>query len=179
MVLRSLTRPYAMPGLRVGYAVASPDMIERLRQYQNPWSVSTAAEAAALAVLDDDDDLGGAIPLIASEAPRVLDRLWEIPGLRPAWPGRDRPNLAPSLPNYLLVSLVDTPWTSVGVQEALAGRGLLVRECSDFPGLEVEAVLTGPEQLVATRGHLRIGLRSPAENERLLDALAKVLAGSP
>src|SRR4051794_34870953 len=52
-VLRSLTHVYAMPGLRVGYAVTSPDMVTRLHQYQDPWTVTQAAEAAALAAIDD------------------------------------------------------------------------------------------------------------------------------
>ena len=58
------------------------------------------------------------------------------------------------------------------MHEALARRGFLVRECSDFRGLEVGALLTGPDQLVATQGHLRIAVRTPAENDALLAALA-------
>jgi threonine-phosphate decarboxylase len=54
VVLRSMTKIYAIPGLRIGYAVAAPEMITRLRRCQQPWSVTTAAEAAALASLDDD-----------------------------------------------------------------------------------------------------------------------------
>jgi threonine-phosphate decarboxylase len=176
LVLRSLTKIHAIPGLRIGYAIAPPDMVTRLRQYQNPWSVSPPAEAAALAALDDDEHRARTVDFVASESARMLDRLWDLPGLRPAWPARERPPDAPPLPNFLLVSLADTPLTSTRVHDDLARLGLIVRECSDFHGLEEGALLTGPDQLVATRGHLRIGLRGPAENDRLLAALAVIMS---
>ncbi|WP_435018920.1 pyridoxal phosphate-dependent aminotransferase [Tundrisphaera sp. TA3] len=179
MVLRSFTRAFALPGLRVGYAIAPPDMVTRLRQYQEAWTVSAPAEAAALAALDDRAYQERTVELVGREAERLADRLWDIPGLRPAWPDRIRPDRAPGLANFLLVSLAQTDWTSIQLQEALARRGLLVRECSDFPGLEVGALLTGPDQLVATQGHLRIGVRMPDDNGRLADALAELLASGP
>ncbi len=123
-----------MPGLRVGYAIAPPDMVTRLRQYQDPWTVTAPAEAAALAALDDAEYRERSVDLIAEESRRLVDRLWEIPGLRPAWPDRVRPDSAPPLPNFVLVSLTQTDWDSIRLQEALATRGIFVRECSDFPG---------------------------------------------
>ena len=179
LVLRSLSSVYALPGLRVGYAIAPPDMVTRLRQYQDPWTLSEAAEAASLAALDDVEYREKTVELLARESRRLVDRLWEIPGLRPAWPDRARPDSAPPLPNFALVSLTQTDWDSVRLHEALARRGLLVRECSDFPGLEVGALLTGPDQLVATRGHLRIAVRNPEENDRLLVELAGLLRSDP
>jgi threonine-phosphate decarboxylase len=172
LVLRSLTKIYAIPGLRIGYAIASPDMVERLGQYQNPWSVSAPAEAAALAALDEDEYLERTRALISAEATRICNRLWDLPGVRPAWPTSQRPN-------FLLVSLTDTSWNSVQLRDALARRGVLVRECSNFHGLEPGAVLTGPDQLVATQGHVRIGLRTPPENDHLLAALTETLAKTP
>jgi threonine-phosphate decarboxylase len=179
LVLRALTKIYAFPGLRIGYAIGSPDMVVRLREYQNPWSVTAPAEAAALAALDDDEYLERTIAFVTRESARVLDRLWDLPGLRPAWPSRERPASAPPLPNFLLLSLTESSLTSIELHDALARRGLLVRECSNFAGLEVGSILTGPDQLVATRGHIRIGLRCSAANDRLLDALEEILKGSP
>lgn len=179
LVLRSFGRAYALPGLRAGYAIAPPDMVTRLRQYQDARAVSAPAEAAALAALDDRDYLARTHAEVAPEAARFADRLWDIPGLRPAWPDRARPESAPALPHFVLASLTQTDWTSIQLHEALARRGFLVRECSDFPGLEGDALLTGPDRLVATRGHLRIGVRSRADNDRLLDALGDLLGSSP
>ncbi len=179
LVLRSFSKFYAMPGLRVGYAIAPPDMVERLRQFQDPWTVSAPAEAAALAALDELEYSQRSKEFIARESVRVMERLWEIDGLRPVWPDRVRPDRASPLPNFLLVSLTQTDWDSGGLQEALAQRGYLVRECSDFAGLEVGALLTGPDQLVATRGQIRIGLKTPEENDRLLDAIEDLLEAGP
>jgi threonine-phosphate decarboxylase len=179
LVLRSFSNFYAIPGLRVGYAIAPPDMVTRIRQYQDPWTVAYPAEAAALAALDDVDYRQRSVTMLAEESKRLVDRLWDIPGLRPAWPDRVRPDSAPPLPNFVLVSLTQTDWDSIRLQEALATRGLFVRECSDFPGLEVGALLTGTDQLVATRGQIRVAVRNPVENDRLLAELTDLLESGP
>lgn len=179
LVLRSFSNFYAMPGLRVGYAIAPPDMVTRLRQYQDPWTITAAAEAAALAAIEDSGYREQSVEGIARESRRLVERLWEIPGLRPAWPDRVRPESAPPLPNFVLISLTQTDWDSVRLHEALARRGFLVRECSDFPGLEVGSLLTGPDQLVATRGQIRVAVRRPEENDRLLAKLADLLRSAP
>ena len=179
IVLRSMTKIYAFPGLRIGYAIAAPDMVSRLRRCQQPWTVATAAELAAMVALDDDEYLDRTIDLIATESARLTDRLWDIPGIRPAWPARDRPDSAPPPPNFVLVSLVDTPWTSVQAQDALARRGIFVRECSNYSGLEVGALLTGAGHAIETRGHLRFCVRTPDENDQLLETLAEIMESRP
>jgi threonine-phosphate decarboxylase len=179
LVLRSLTKFFAIPGLRVGYAVGSADLVTRLGQYQDPWTVSAPAQMGALAALEDVEYSDQSIPLLRGEFSRVAERLWDLRGVRPAWPLRAMPSDASLAPIFILASLTDTPWNSHQVHEALARRGFLVRECSDFRGLEVGALLTGHDQLVATQGHLRIALRRPDENDRLLAALADVLNSEP
>jgi threonine-phosphate decarboxylase len=179
IVLRSMTKIYAFPGLRIGYAVASSEMIRKLRRQQQPWTVTTAAEAAAMAAVDDEAYLGRTIDLIATESARLTDRLWDLPGLRPAWPGRERPRSAPSMPNFVLVSLVDTPWDSLQLQEALARRGLFARECSNYRGLEIGATVTGPGRSFPTNGHLRFCVRTPAQNDLLLETLSNIMSERP
>lgn len=176
IVMRSMTKIYAIPGLRIGYAVASPTMVARLKSCQQPWSVTTAAEAAAHASVDDDEYLQRTIELIATESSRLTDRLWDIPGLRPAWPGPERPRSAPPTANFVLASLVDTDWTSLLLQDALAKRGLLVRECSNYSGLEPGGLVTGPGGLAfETRGHVRFCVRTSGENDMLVATLNEVM----
>jgi threonine-phosphate decarboxylase len=80
----------------------------------------------------------------------------------------------------VLVSLVDTPWTSVQVHEELARRGILVRECSNFSGLEPGGVITGPNGLsIVTQGHMRFAVRTKAENDKLLTILSDILSDRP
>ncbi len=179
IVMRSMTKIYSTPGLRVGYLVASPGMVAKLRRSQQPWTVTTAAEVAALASLDDDEYLQRTIELIATESIRMTDRLWDVPGIRPVWPGPDRPSWAAPMANFVLVSLVDTPWTSTQVQDVLARRGLLARECSNYHGLEIGAVVTGPGISFETRGHLRFCVRTPGENDLMMSTLAEVMRSRP
>jgi threonine-phosphate decarboxylase len=179
IVLRSMTKIFAFPGLRIGYAVASPELINRLRRSQQPWSVTTAAEVAAIAALDDDEYLARTIELIGVESARLTDRLWDLPGLRPAWPARERPEWAPSMPNFVLVSLVGSAWTSTQLQDALARNGIFARECTNYRGLEIGSVVTGPDRRFETGGHLRFCVRTPAENDQLLATLSKILATRP
>lgn len=179
VVLRSMTKIYAFPGLRIGYAVGSPEIVGKLRRCQQPWSVTTAAEFAAIAALDDADYLRRTVDLIARESVRLTDRLWDVPGIRPVWPGAVRPRTALPLPNFVLVSLVDTLWTSTQVQDALAYRGIFVRECSNYRRLEIGSVITGPGQKAVTRGHLRFCVRNPAENDLLVATLTDIMSREP
>ena len=179
IVLRSMTKIFAFPGLRIGYAVASSEMIRKLKRSQQPWTVTTAAEVAAIAALDDEAYLGRTIDLIATESARLTEGLWDLPGLRPVWPARERPRSVPSMPNFVLVSLVDTPWDSLQLQEALARRGLFARECSNYRGLEIGSTVTGPERSFQTNGHLRFCVRTPAQNDLLLSTLADLMGSRP
>ena len=180
VVLRSMTKIYAIPGLRIGYAVAAPEMIARLRRNQQPWTVTTAAEVAALASLDDDEYLGRTIELIQAEAARLTDRLWDVPGLRPAWPDRDRPGvgpvaaeLRPRQPGRHALDLDPgsrTPWPAAASWSASAPT---------IAGLEPGSVVTAPGLAIETRGHLRFCVRTPDENDLLLATLTALMSTDP
>ena len=64
-------------------------------------------------------------------------------------------------------------------QQWLLDRGLLVRECSNYCGLEVGSRLTGPGLAFETRGHLRFCVRNPDENDLLLATLADIMTSRP
>lgn len=180
VALRSVTKIFAMPGLRVGYAVASEEIVQRLRHFQNPWSVDSSSEDALKAALNDREYLERTLDLMGVQSAWLTERLWEIPGLRPVWPESERPQDAPPLPNWALVSITEeTPWTSVALQEALARRGILARECSNFRGLEPGSVLTGHGQEVATQGHLRFAVGTAAQNDQIVSTLSDLMATSP
>ena len=83
------------------------------------------------------------------------------------------------MPNFVLASLVDTSWTSVQVQEALAHQGIFVRECSNYRGLEIGSVVTGPDLAIETGGHLRFCVRTRTENDLLLSTLANIMSSDP
>lgn len=117
VVLRSMTKDGALAGLRLGYAVAREDIVERLRALQPSWSVNAAAQAAGLAALADAEHLARA----RAEVRRAVAYLREaLRGLGLY--------VAPSLANFVLAEVGDAP----AVRQALLRRGLCVRDCTSF-----------------------------------------------
>ncbi len=82
-VLRTFSKAYGLAGLRVGYAIAHPDIADGLRKTQIPFSVSNVAEAAALAALDSADEVAERVAAVVAERPRVEAAAraagWDVP----------------------------------------------------------------------------------------------------
>jgi histidinol-phosphate aminotransferase len=141
LILRSLTKDYALTGLRAGYAMAAPPIIAALEKVQPPWTVNALAQAAALAALDDAAHLRASLAALAQAKSSLLHDL-------------ERLDFAP-LPSAVHFFLLPVASAAEWQRELLA-RGILVRDCTSF-GL--------PE-------HIRIAVRTPPENARLVAALA-------
>jgi histidinol-phosphate aminotransferase len=148
VVVRSLTKSLAIPGLRAGYAVAASALAARLRAVRQPWSVNALALAALEAVAARPDALAQAAERAQADREDLAARLAALPGVR-SWP---------AAANFLLVEVPDGP----AVLAALHERRIAVRPCASFPGL-------GPD-------HLRVTARTLVENERLALALAEAVA---
>jgi len=151
IVLRSLTKFFALPGLRVGYLITQPPLVKRLRMRMEPWSVNTVAQEVALACLQDQQFVEQSRAFMARERSWLFEQLAALRGLQPF----------PSLANFLLVRVALDTLNASTVAQALAKENLLVRTCRDFPGLG--------EQF------FRIAVRTRQENRRLLTALQTVL----
>jgi threonine-phosphate decarboxylase len=148
IVIRSLTKFYAMPGLRAGYLVAHPERILRLRELQPPWSVNALACAAGVAALADSafaERTRARIAVLRGELARVLAAL----GLEPS----------DAAANYLLCRTDDAGALCARLRE----RGIAARNCDSFSGIE-------PNRRV------RFSVRERAENARLVRALRESLA---
>jgi threonine-phosphate decarboxylase len=144
-VSRSLTKAFAVPGLRMGYGFGPVDLIERMEVFRPPWSVNAYAEAFALEAFRHFDELADSRAAIARERAILCEGLACI-GL-PA---------APSRANYLLI---DLPVPAPEVCACLAAQGILVRDCTSF-GL--------PRSI-------RVAVRDHDENRCLLEALSRCL----
>jgi len=144
-LLRSLTKAFAVPGIRFGYGFGDPDLIARMEVLRPPWSVNAFAEAYAIEALRHYDRLGESRLRIGKERDWLEEQLADL-GLAPL----------PSSANFLLV-LLGEPAT------ALAGRllekGILVRDCTSF----------------GIPNAIRIAVRTHEENEQLIGALAACL----
>lgn len=117
VVVRSMTKDYALTSLRVGYSVASQDVTARLDHFQPDWSVNGLAQAAALTALADANYLPRARRAVAEAKDYLLDRLTGMGFLVP-----------PSSANFLLLRVGDgAAWRSKLMQQ-----GLFVRDCTSF-----------------------------------------------
>ena len=151
LVLRSLTKFFALPGLRIGYALASPELLGRLRPWKEPWSVNLLAEAAGAAALEDRGYQENSRSLIPSWREALSTGLQKFGALQ----------VFPGAANYLLVKLLDESWTAPALRSALLREGIAIRDCSSFPGL-------GPQ-------FFRVAARRPEEIQTLLGALERLL----
>jgi threonine-phosphate decarboxylase len=122
-VLRSLTKFYAIPGLRVG-ALVQPDAVRGERE---PWQVNVLAEAAAIASLQDADYSIRSRCFVERERPWLMERLSSLRGV----------TVEPSCVNFLYVRLEYDP---ACLCEFLLERKILLRNCSRWPGLEQPSV---------------------------------------
>jgi len=143
LVLRSLSKFHALPGLRVGALVGSPEWIHRLRRKREPWRVGTLAEAAALAAIGDTAHAERTREVVEQERNWLLEALSALHGLR----------VLPGEANFLL-AYTDRP--APEVCEWFLERKILLRNCSRLPGVDGEAV--------------RFAVRTRPENERFLEA---------
>jgi threonine-phosphate decarboxylase len=151
LILRSFTKFYGIPGMRLGCLLAAPDLIGRLAAVQEPWSVSTLAQAMGRACLQDLDYMVRSRVLVSQEREYLRSGLQSLPGLRPF----------PSAVNYLLVKISLPDWTAASLQKALLARKVVIRDASNFRGLDER--------------FFRIAVRRHEENEQLLDALEHCL----
>jgi len=150
LILRSMTKFFGFPGLRLGYAVASPALIVRLQQLLPPWNVGGLAQAAGLAALASREHCCRTREYVDVERERLGARLRALPGL----------TLFPGAANYLLLQ-IKCGMTAAALQEKLLAERLLIRDCSNFIGLDGR--------------FSRVAVRTGEENERLLQALERVM----
>lgn len=153
IVLRSFTKVYALPGLRLGYAAAAPELAARLREQVVPWSVNTLAQTAGLAALDDAAFLARTRAWLAAESVALRGQLAGLaPHLEPL-PGRAC---------FVLLRLqrADGP----ELVRRLAEVGIALRDASNFVGLDAH--------------HVRVAVRTAADNRRLVQELRTLLVGA-
>jgi threonine-phosphate decarboxylase len=146
IVLRSLTKFYAMPGLRIGYLVGAPKVVDQLKDRQPPWSVNSLAQAVSLAILHDEAYAKKSRTFMKRERPRFMRELRAVTRLR----------VYPSAGNFVLIELPAST-TTREVTDRLAAEGLLVRDCSMVPGLTTHTI--------------RVAIKTRKDNRRLIGAL--------
>jgi threonine-phosphate decarboxylase len=156
LVLHSMSKIFRIPGLRIGFLVGKPTLIERMRSFSLPWSVNSLAMEAVQYLLEPNEAIDRFVAdtrvMLNHEKEAMTRRLSGIPGIR----------LFPSATGFFLVRLPD-PHLSQEVCRRLAQEKILVRDCANFTGLSDRFI--------------RISLQTRAVNEKCTTALETVLSG--
>ena len=148
--LHSMTKRYAMPGIRLGYITASPQLLERIRAVRMPWSVNALAIEAGLYLCAHPDTAPIDLDALLTETQRLHTALNAIPGV----------TAEPTQTHFFLCHLAEGRASDLK-QWLAETRGILIRDASNFEGLDA--------------GHFRIATQTPAENDALVEAIRTYL----
>ena len=125
ILLHSMTKQYAIPGLRVGYFTASEGLTDDVRCRRMPWSVNSLAIEAAKYLLEEGDGISADIPQLLAERERLTNLLLAT-GMLEIWPTDT---------HYMLIKL--RMGKAAALKDFLAvNHGILIRDASNFEGLD-------------------------------------------
>jgi threonine-phosphate decarboxylase len=150
-VLRSFTKIFGLTGLRIGYGIASEEIINILLNAKIPWNVNCLAQAAAIAALSDEEHLKKTRELIKGEKPFLMHELMQIKAFK----------VFPADANFILIDIRQSGYTAAQLKEKMLRDGILIRDCTSFRGLD--------------EYYIRIAVKTRRENERLLETLKKTV----
>lgn len=148
IVVESLTKSLCIPGVRLGYLCAHPDVIKKMIAKQPPWTLNCFASHVLRALPDNTDALEKDAQLNCTRRAHFAQTLKAM-GFE----------VYPSEANFLLVN-INKP--AHPIAEALKQHGILVRECMDFPGIDDDR-------------HLRLAVKTDEQNTRLITTLRTLL----
>ena len=146
-ILRSLTKSFGLPGLRIGYACGSQQIIKILQKIKIPWSVNSLAQDAANAVIKNTSYLKKSNIIIKKELKYLEDNISILNGFE----------CISSSTNFILIK---TKYDSTKLQTKLLKNKILIRDCKNFRGLD--------------NHYIRIAVKSHKDNVKLVKALEKI-----
>ncbi len=155
IVLYSLTKFYAIPGLRLGCAVMDSGLAQLVKENLPPWSVNQLALAAGESIFSDCSDYKERISQqVHKQKELLIDALQSIEGLR----------VFPSDANFLLIRLESPLLNSNELARRLLQQKIAIRVCAGFEGLDER--------------YFRIAVRTEEENQKLCEAIKQCLSGN-
>lgn len=150
ITIHSLTKAFGIPGLRLGYIITTPALVEEIRNHQIPWSVNAVAQEAGRYIMEHYDALLPDVAQLTHESRMLQRSISQIEGLE----------VIASETNYFLIRMQRGTAAKLK-QHLIEEHGLLIRDASNFRGL--------------TPQHFRIAVQAPETNKLLIDALTEYL----
>ena len=150
VVVQSLTKFFAIPGLRLGFAAAPKILAERMDAAKDPWNTNLLAQAAGVAALSDREYHAQTLSWLESERDYLFRALETLDGVK-AYP--------PSV-NFILLRLSSFWGKAPAFCARMREEGILLRDCSNYPGLDDTFI--------------RVAVRKREDNEKLLEAFRRI-----
>ncbi|SCY94625.1 threonine-phosphate decarboxylase CobD [Alkaliphilus peptidifermentans] len=152
MVVRAFTKFYGIPGLRLGFGVTSNlDIKNRIELLSLPWNINTFASYFGRILLSEDKYVANSFKWLKNERVNFFNKLNEIKVLK----------VFSSETNFVLLKLLENNYTAKTLQANLLKRGILIRDCSSFKGLNEK--------------YIRLAVKDGASNERLIKELKSII----
>ena len=126
LLLRTFSKVFGLSGMRIGYAILNPEFIEYMHRVKPVFSLTKLSYEAASAVLDDAEYIQKSIEIGIQSREFLYENMSKF----------DKLEVYPSKSNYLLVGVKKTGMTSSEFAEELLKRGVIVRDCASFKGLD-------------------------------------------
>lgn len=126
LILRTFSKVFGLAGMRIGYAISNPQFIEYLHRVKPVFSLTRLSYAAASATLDDKDYIKESIEIGIKSREYLYENMLKFNDI----------TVYPSKANYILIDVRKTGMTSKQFSEELLKRGVIVRDCSSFKGLD-------------------------------------------
>ncbi len=152
VVLRTFSKAMALAGLRIGYLLASPELVGEINKARLPYNLNFVSQLAALAAIDEYPSLAATVARITAAREGLFQELGAIPGIRPF----------SSQANFILIEMAAKAPSAVSAE--LLAQGILVRDVSAYPRLS---------------RCLRVSVGTEAENRSLLTALRTSMGVAP
>lgn len=152
IILRGISKFFASPGLRLGYAITgNQDLIKSINTRKNPWTINSLAEIAGQIMFSDEEYITKTKALIHSERERIYRELLTWNSVKVYEPKG----------NFILVKIIKDEITADTLFDHCIRKGLMIRNCSTFPFLDAR--------------FFRFCIMNPEDNNRLLDAFRELL----
>lgn len=151
LVLQSLTKFFALPGLRFGYLTGEKNLIERISCYQPPWAVNSLAQLAGPMVLKEASFISKSRQYLFEQREELFEEVKKIKYLKPYPPSA----------NFIFCKLSTRRINSGQLCDYCGRKGILIRDCSNFRGLD--------------NSFIRIAVRKKEENRKLVKVLREFL----
>jgi len=152
VVLRGVSKFFAAPGLRLGYAVmGDASLLRAALEEQNPWTVSSLADEAGRLLFSDTAYIRQTRALIDCERQKIWQALCHMESIKPYYPHA----------NFILARLLNPSQRAGGLFHMAIRRGMMIRDCSSFPCLDGQ--------------YFRFCFMLPDDNDRLLTCIREFL----